>query len=508
MMSNEKKSNTKLRRRLLERETLSWIDKQLLKGSAQEVLNRIIKSACRIIGGDTVGSIMLLDERGKYLKPVAIYGARWKEDAPKRFEIGKHGVIGYVAETKQPVLIPDVRDEDWSETYVEVMSGVMSELAVPILDNEENLVGIINLESHHPNAFSKQDEKLIVELIPRALIAIRYLERFEAVERERRKLNILREIDKMILEAQRQDLGQAFDETFWQRILDLVLDEVDAPYGSIMQLDKQQNNLKLIAERGVPDHEKGRRQGLDEGFMGKAATSRQSQLVDDVMAAENADVFLRLDGNAQMRSELTVPILTNDDNDVLIVLNAEKPVIDGFDEEDIDLFENVGRQAVIALEYAERQLELRIERERFKALTETASKIIHAGLDEDRILEIVLETGLNRTGAFHGVVWVLDSKDNKLKAKIVMGEHREELHEPLPLDSNFVNAVAWRTGRPQYLPDVNNPPEGITYRPGHTFTRSMLVLPLTVDGVRIANLDFRHREPAGFGSSLDSWTTR
>ncbi len=67
--------------------------------------------------------------------------------------------IGYVAHTRQPRRSGDVRGESF---YLMIRPDVMSELAVPLLLDEE-LVGVINLESCRPNFYAQEQQDLLQE---------------------------------------------------------------------------------------------------------------------------------------------------------------------------------------------------------------------------------------------------------------------------------------------------------------------------------------------------------
>ena len=84
----------------------------------------------------------------------------------------KDGVIGHVAETEQSVRIPNVKAEDWADTYFEFHKSTISEMATPIFDQNNNVIAVMNIESSVPDAFTQNDMGLLKELASLAGIAI------------------------------------------------------------------------------------------------------------------------------------------------------------------------------------------------------------------------------------------------------------------------------------------------------------------------------------------------
>jgi len=70
---------------------------------------------------------------------------------------GSDGIIGWVAEHRRPLVVPNVRDEP---RYFEAFSGTRSELAVPILFSG-NLLGVVNVESQQLGFFDDEDRQLL-----------------------------------------------------------------------------------------------------------------------------------------------------------------------------------------------------------------------------------------------------------------------------------------------------------------------------------------------------------
>lgn len=74
-------------------------------------------------------------------------------------EIGK-GVCGTSAQRKETIIVPDV---DKFPGHIACDSGSKSEIVVPIIKNNE-LMGVLDLDSYEYNSFSELDKKYLEEI--------------------------------------------------------------------------------------------------------------------------------------------------------------------------------------------------------------------------------------------------------------------------------------------------------------------------------------------------------
>jgi signal transduction histidine kinase len=110
--------------------------------------------------------IRLLDDQTGELVAVASFG--YADDAVRRSIRVGQGVMGKAAAACEPVLVEDVRA---LPDYVPGIPGAVSELAVPLVCRDQ-LVGVLNVESPHAGAFSRDDIEPLLTLGRQAAIAI------------------------------------------------------------------------------------------------------------------------------------------------------------------------------------------------------------------------------------------------------------------------------------------------------------------------------------------------
>lgn len=130
----------------------------------QELLDSVLRVARDVFRFENA-IIRLIDDDGLHLIATAAFG--YTEDAMQPIQIGQ-GVMGRTAEVQKPILVEDVRR---LPDYVPGIPGARCELAVPLI-SKKKLVGVLNVESPQPGAFSADDIEPLMILGRQAAIAI------------------------------------------------------------------------------------------------------------------------------------------------------------------------------------------------------------------------------------------------------------------------------------------------------------------------------------------------
>ncbi|MEO8678903.1 MAG: SpoIIE family protein phosphatase [Vicinamibacterales bacterium] len=140
-----------------------------------QLLTRLAHLLKRVIDYRIFG-IALLDEVSGLLEmKVAIkYG-----DDPRVMEPVKlgEGLVGYAAQHREVVNVPDVLKDP---RYINAVPGVRSELVVPLL-SKDRCIGVFDLESPEPGAFTKKHVELLTLMASQAAVAIENARLYESV---------------------------------------------------------------------------------------------------------------------------------------------------------------------------------------------------------------------------------------------------------------------------------------------------------------------------------------
>ena len=147
---------------------------QLLKRIA-ELLNRLIDYQ--------MFSILLLDPTGEKLQHR--FSQRFEERLHLKHDIPIGlGVVGYAAEMKEGVLVPDV---DLNPRYISVNPETRSELAVPLI-YQEKVIGVIDLEHTKRGYFTEDHKRVLTTLAAQLAIAIENARLYEEIARQEKRL--------------------------------------------------------------------------------------------------------------------------------------------------------------------------------------------------------------------------------------------------------------------------------------------------------------------------------
>ena len=128
-------------------------------------------------------AVMLLDPQSNSLHVEASAG--YPREAIQNIHLrAGEGITGWVAQYGEPAVVPDVHLDT---RYVEVASDIRSELCVPLVTGPQ-VIGVLNVESPQPNAFTGDDQRLLSTLASNLAVLIERARLFEQVEVARAEL--------------------------------------------------------------------------------------------------------------------------------------------------------------------------------------------------------------------------------------------------------------------------------------------------------------------------------
>jgi signal transduction histidine kinase/DNA-binding response OmpR family regulator len=149
--------------------------------AADELLWEIARLIKETLGYYLVG-IALIEEEELVFKAGA--GAVWEMPhfQPPRLQVSRQGITGWVAQSGEPLLVPDLSQESRYYALPEA-SEMRSELAVA-LKTKDNVIGVLHVQSEDLNAFDDSDLQVLQSLAHQAAIAIENAQLYEQAQRE------------------------------------------------------------------------------------------------------------------------------------------------------------------------------------------------------------------------------------------------------------------------------------------------------------------------------------
>jgi sigma-B regulation protein RsbU (phosphoserine phosphatase) len=103
-----------------------------------------------------------------------------------RLKIGKDGMVGYVAATRQMRYAPDVANDPY---YMMCEAGTRSEVAIP-LQHEGALLGVFTVSSEDLNGFSPEQLRLLQNLGDHIAVAVHNARRFQDERQQRERMSL------------------------------------------------------------------------------------------------------------------------------------------------------------------------------------------------------------------------------------------------------------------------------------------------------------------------------
>src|SRR5438270_1363602 len=177
-------------------------------------------------------AILLLNEKTQELRFRFQVGYPHDFASRTRIKVGE-GVSGLAAQTKQTILINDVREDP---RYISAVPNVCSELAIPLI-TKNRVIGVIDIEAREPGYFTEEHLRLLTLVASRMAAGIENAQLYTRTTKQARILLLLNEIARELTSILNLDelLG---------RIAELVRRLIDYQMFSILLLDASGEKLQ------------------------------------------------------------------------------------------------------------------------------------------------------------------------------------------------------------------------------------------------------------------------
>jgi PAS domain S-box-containing protein len=174
-----------------------------------------------------------------------------------------------------------------------------SEVDVPLQINQK-LVGVLVVESNHPNAFGPDDLEILTAAANQAGIAIG---RVRLLAAERRRAN-----EQEALHATIADLSAQLElSTLLRSVLERAVTLLGVSHGELASYDAAKKELEIVASHNVGKRDtSGTRLRLGEGAMGRVAETLQPLNIEDYQTWVGQSAKY---AHVEFHAVLTVPLL-------------------------------------------------------------------------------------------------------------------------------------------------------------------------------------------------------
>jgi sigma-B regulation protein RsbU (phosphoserine phosphatase) len=298
-----------------------------------EVLARSAALIKRHIDYEIFG-VLMFEGDGAYLKHRFSIGYPRELAENLRVPVGQ-GITGTAAATGHSVRVADTLTDP---RYINAIESVRSELAVPLM-LRNRCVGVLDIQSRHPDYFTREQQKILTLLASRLAIAVENARLFEKVRAQADTLLLLNEVSRetgSILDVE-ELLRHAAEQT--KRVIDYQI-------LSIMLYDEEQKVFRHRVDVKHGQRVQGKlRAAASEGIVGAAATLKEPVIVPDVTVDPR---YLMV--NPETRSELAIPMIHK--GKVIGVLDLESPQLNYFTQDHVQTLSILAGNLAVSLENA------------------------------------------------------------------------------------------------------------------------------------------------------------
>ncbi|TET21372.1 MAG: GAF domain-containing protein, partial [Candidatus Cloacimonadota bacterium] len=326
-------------------------------------------------------SIMLVDNKRKELRAVAVYGPRRQRRERFMTRLGK-GITGHVAKTGKPANIPDVRKNKW---YIKEIETVRSELTVPLIVKEK-IIGVLNVESDKPNAFSDDHTELLTAFANELAIAIDNARLYQESQERTAQLELINRVTKGV--------GLTLDiDTLCMKLCQTIQGNFYYDYSFLFLLDEEKENFVLKGYAGMPIKVADYKQSVREGLLGQCFRDRKSLLENGTRSKRVLKT--KFPDATNIRSKMHIPLISGEK--VLGVLLLESRTKNAFTKWDLVAMETISEHIVSSLESAKLYTYLRQSLGELSGVYE-----IGVSISSSRNLDELLEKMYRRTSVMTG----------------------------------------------------------------------------------------------------------
>ncbi len=364
---------------------------------ADEVAAGIVLRLKHIFHTDLV-SILLLSSDGKTLYE---FGDSYPSPSPIIIPV-ESSLSGYVAETGQPIRVGDVRD---APRYLELTPGVQSELSVP-LKYRGNVIGVLDLESKDPDAFSLRDEQLLVVMASQLAGMIENVRLNDETRERARNLELIHHVVQAVVGlTDIPQIAQVAAELMAERFaFELSLVNLVSEDGRFLVIEGVGGDISAKIVRGL-------KKLIGAGIAGKVCRDGKSRLVNDISLEPDYDTFPGWQGGAEMCVAL------RDGPFVFGVVVVERSQKDGFTENDLLVLEALAGVLSSVMINARNYQVLQVNLRRLQAVRETALDI-SADLELDTLLERLTLRARELVGAKGAELGLVNEENQTVEIKV------------------------------------------------------------------------------------------
>lgn len=347
--------------------------------SVTDLLTGVLRLTMDALNADT-GSILLLNPNGTLHDFLLRMGAEFVANGERLLGgLLSDGLIAEVIATRAPQRVTNtVDDPRWCPDPP--ATTPRDALALPIIGETEELIGVLTIARDLPDRFGEDDQALLEAIAQMTAVAIANVRGYE--ESQRRSAAMAR-----LVETSRMINATLDPREVIQLLLDRTLNVIGVNAASIALVDEGSDEIVFEAAAGESAKDVvGMRLALGTGIAGWVAATGKPVLSSDVSA--DVRFFAGVDTHTGFGTRAIIAAPIHAQGRILGVVEALNPARGFFDENDLQLLASIANMAGNALAHARAFAETEADRARYASLFEGSGDLSFVTDREGRILDI------------------------------------------------------------------------------------------------------------------------
>ncbi|NIO69327.1 MAG: GAF domain-containing protein, partial [Anaerolineae bacterium] len=432
-------------------------------------------------------ALFLLDEAAGELELLAIAGGFADLVPPDYRQAVGIGMIGWAAQTGQPLLANDVSQEPrYTLGYLKEPLP-KAELCVPLRLAGE-VIGVLDVQDIQLNAFHETDLLAMETLADQVAVAIENARLFGETRRRFEEMTALYHTSLDIT-------TQLEMPELLQSIVERAVILLQGEGGGICLYDPKREELRWVIGYGYTGDYVGTALKPGEGMAGKVFQTRQPLIVDDYRTWEGRAPMY--EAGQSFTAVLEVPLKWQERILGVLAINADRQKRT-FNQDDIWLATLFANQAAVAIENARIYEEERKRATQLELIGGVTQKIASI-LNLDELLHQVARMIGDTFGYYHTSILLVEADSNELVLRASVGPLGETLIDRLRLKIGREGITGWvaHSGEPLLVNDTSREPRHYSVEDSKQ-TRSELAVPIKLKGETVGVLDVQAVEPDAF----------
>jgi sigma-B regulation protein RsbU (phosphoserine phosphatase) len=303
--------------------------------------DELIKLVLELAAKATDAEAALVYRIDKNVERRRVRFSRCCDDSVKYFKLPKgEGIIGWVAEHREPVLANDLESDKRFYRDIEEIVGLefRSAVVVPLIGRGQ-MIGVVEAINKVDGEFDNTDLDTLVGLANQFAVAIDNANLYRDASRKAVELKLLYDVSKTL--SSTLDINEVL-----RQILESLQKVVGYIAGGIFLVDEKNGDINTAHSVGYASgNEELFHLKIGDGLVGWTAKTGEAVIIPDVTKDDRY-----LNTNPGTKSEIVAPIKI--DGRIIGVLNLESDKVSAYDHGSLDLITAFASHAAISIERA------------------------------------------------------------------------------------------------------------------------------------------------------------